>query len=361
MREDLKYWLAFSLIAKITPQIFQKIYKNFPDLSFAWEKTNLSDFLKIGLKENIAQEIITNRKRIDLDKEMERLEKEKIKILTLKDKNYPFLLKKIFDPPFVLFIKGDLRSADLVLAVVGTRKPSVYGIQVTEHLVYELASKFIIVSGLALGIDGKAHETTLKREGKTWAVLGTGLDRNSLYPSSHRYLAEKIIKTGGVLISEYPCGTLPLKYNFPRRNRLIAGLSLGTLVIEASESSGALITAFYALEENRDVFAVPGNIYHLNSQGTNKLIKMGARIVCSAQDIFENYHLKFSPSKKDSKLSSLEEKVLILLKEEPKNIDELIKVLSLDTQKLLATLTFMEMKGLIKNLGDGRFANLRYL
>jgi len=210
------------------------------------------------------------------------------KIYTLKDKNYPGLLKEIYDPPEKLYVEGNLSPEEKYpLAVVGTRRPSEYGKRVATELVKNLARLGLtIISGLALGIDGLAHEAALKVGGRTIAVLGSGID--IIYPASHKKLAEDIIKSGGVIVSEYPPGTSPSKLTFPARNRIIAGLSLGTLVIEAPERSGAMITARFALEQGRDVFAVPGSISNLNSAGCNKLIKMGAKPVTRSEDVLES-------------------------------------------------------------------------
>ncbi len=211
--------------------------------------------------------------------------------IDIKAKNYPGLLKEIYDPPQTLYVNGPLKVKEKYpLAVVGTRKVSLYGQKITRSLVKALAKAgFTIISGLALGVDGIAHQAALDVGGKTIAVLGSGLD--IIYPSSHQQLAKNIIKSNGVIVSEYEPKTRPSKWTFPARNRIVAGMSLGTLVIEAPKKSGALITARFALEQGREVFAVPGSVYNENSAGCNLLIKMGAKPVTKPEDILEAFNL----------------------------------------------------------------------
>jgi DNA processing protein len=246
------------------------------------------------------------------------------------------------------------------LAVVGARKYSTYGAQVTEKLIRELAfNKLTIVSGMALGIDTLAHTAAINAGGKTIAVIGSGLDQQNIYPSQNRYLADKIQAHGGLILSEYPIGTMPLKHHFPQRNRIISGLSSATLVIEAAEKSGALITAFHALEQNREVFAVPGSIYSGTSEGTNRLISMGAKLVTSAKDIIETLNLADAASYIENKkvIADTNEEKLILdrLSYEAIHIDELKQLTKLDTSIINSTLTIMEMKGMVKNLGNMQY------
>ncbi len=219
---------------------------------------------------------------------------QKIDKITIKDNNYPRLLKEIYDPPEQLYITGELKAKEKYpLAVVGTRKMSDYGKRVTVFLVKGLVKAgFTIISGLALGIDGLAHQTALDAGGRTIAVLGSGLD--IIYPPEHKKLAADIIKSGGAVISEYPPGARPSRRTFPARNRIVAGLSLAVLVIEAPEKSGALITAKVALDQGREVLAVPGNIYNPNSIGCHKLIKMGAKAVTNPEDVFDALNLQLS-------------------------------------------------------------------
>lgn len=319
---------------------------------------------KIGLGEEITEEIIARRPLINPNQEWEKLEKEGIQVITIQDKDYSSLLKEIYDPPALLYYKGSFSKKDsFSLGVVGTRKASPYGLEVTPPIVRDLVrSGLVIVSGLALGIDALAHETTVKEGGRTIAVLGSGLDQQSIYPSPNRYLAQKIIESDGLIITEYPVGTLPLKQNFPARNRIISGLCLGTLVIEAPETSGALITARDALEQNREVFAVPGSIYNPFSVGPNELIKKGAKLVNSAQDILETLNLQtsFLPEKKEIKPDSEEEaKLLKILSGEPIHIDELVQKSNLETARVSSVLTMMEIKGKVRNLGNMNYVLAR--
>ena len=274
------------------------------------------------------------------------------------------MLKEIYNPPALLYYKGNLENIDLSIAVVGTRKISNYGKQVTPMIVKPLAeNKVVIVSGLAYGVDSLAHQATVEVKGRTIAVLGSGLDRQSIYPSSNRHLADKIIGYDGAVISEYPMGTLPFKGNFPSRNRIIAGLSLGILVIEGSEDSGSLITAQLGLEQNRDVFAVPGNIYQDSSKGPNKLLKMGAKPVLSAQDILEELDfkqiVKYHKPHNVSPENDQEKLILEKLNGEPLHIDKITQATGLSHSLVSSTLALMEMKGLVKNLGGMNYIALQ--
>ncbi len=281
----------------------------------------------------------------------------KMQKITIKDKNYPVLLKKIPNPPSELYIEGDLRAKEnYPLAVVGTRKISDYGRQATEYFVKELAGVgMTIVSGLALGVDGLAHQATLNVGGRTIAVLGSGLE--NIYPGVHKKLAEKIIKSGGAVISEYPPKTRPAKKNFPERNRIISGLSLGVLVVEAPIKSGALLTTLEALKQKRKIFAIPGRIYDKNSAGTNYLIKKGARAVVSPGDILKEFKInkKFIQGRKEQNLSDEERLILKFLNQKPVQLDELARKSNLKINELVAVLIKMELKGLVRNFSGGKY------
>ena len=286
-----KYFNAFNLIGGIGPIAFKTILTHFKSLDIAWS-TNINEYNQIGLNKSIIEQIRIKRPKINPDWEIERLLKENIDLITIQDKNYPKLLKEIYAPPALLYIKGNIEPNDeFSIGVVGTRNPSSYGNQITPLITTDLAkSGLTIISGLAKGIDALAHQATLNTNGRTIAVLGTGIDKKSIYPVINKQLAERITERGA-LISEFPIETKPNAQNFPQRNRIISGLSLGVLVIESPEKSGSLITARNALEQNRDVFAIPGNILSVNSSGTNKLIKMGAKLVSKADDIIEELNL----------------------------------------------------------------------
>lgn len=361
MQQDLKFWLAISQFAKIGAARFKKLYNYFPDMQAAWT----ADFLELqksGLEDNIAQEFILIRRQIDPDKELGKIQQENITTITVKEDKYPKLLKEIFNPPALLYIKGNLENlnSQFNLAIVGTRKISNYGRQITPELTKPLCQNgFIITSGLALGVDSLAHQSAIEVNGKTIAVLGSGIDQQSIYPTSNRYLAKSILDHDGTIISEFPIGMLPLKHNFPTRNRIIAGLSLGTLVIEAAETSGALITAFLALEQNREVFAVPGSLFNRNSIGTHRLIQKGAKLIINYQDILDELNLKDVKSYVSNQQilpATNEEKLIIAsLSHDPIHVDQIIKTTQLPASIVSGCLSLMEMKGLIRNLGGQNY------
>lgn len=354
MANDYKYWNGFKLFSKFNFNFAKKILNYFPSLAIAYS-ANFSEFKTAGLEEKVIEEFLVRRKEINLDKEWEKLEKEGIKLIAIEDDGYPSLLKEIYDPPSALYYKGNLKKDGERLAVVGTRKCTSYGMQAAEKIVRELAENGLeIISGLALGIDTVAHQSTLEKNGYTIAVLGSGLNEKSIYPLQNRGLAEKIIEKNGAIISEYPYGTPPLKENFPKRNRIISGLSLGALIIEAPYESGALITGRYGLEQNREIFAVPGNIYSHNSEGTNNLIKLGAHLIVSGQDILEILNLKqiVAPKVKKIMPRNKEEEILLkFLSKEPIHIDKLVELSNLDAAKASSALALMEIENRVKDLG----------
>lgn len=283
-----------------------------------------------------------------------------VQIVTFWDDIYPLNLKKIYDPPVILFIKGSLNNEQdkYAISIVGTRMPSSYGKIITDKITQQLTKKGVtIVSGLARGIDTIAHWASVKTSCRTIGVIGSGID--IVYPSENKKLVEKIINNGAV-ISEFPIGTTPDAVNFPKRNRIIAGLSLGTVITEAGEKSGALITANLALEYNREVFAVPGNITSKKSRGCNQLIKEGAKLIFSADEIFEelmpqlNKNFKANPDISNIDLSQEEKELLANLSETPIHIDELARKINKSTNYILACLLSLEFKDLVKQL-PGKF------
>jgi len=280
---------------------------------------------------------------------------DEIKTINIQDKNYPKLLKEIKDPPEILYVRGEILPDDSFFAVVGTRMASSYGKQVALEIAGDLAEAGLtIVSGMAPGIDTFCHQATLERKGRTIAVLGTGLDEKSIYPQSNLKLARKILETGGTLISEYPPGTPGSKFTFPNRNRIISGISLGVLVVEAKQKSGALITAHYAFKQNRKLFAVPGPIHSLNSKGCHYLIKKGAKLVENANDILKELNLPFPRFYlgKEIKGENEEENLILgVLKEEALDIDKIIGKTNLTASKVASTLAILEIKGKVRNLG----------
>lgn len=285
---------------------------------------------------------------------------EEIKTIRIGDENYPKLLKEIKNPPKVLYYKGEIKNEENCFAVVGTRRYSSYGKEIALEIAGDLSEAGLtIISGLAPGIDTFAHTATLERNQRTIAVLGTGLDEKSIYPKENIKLAEKILERGGTIISEYPPGTPGSKFTFPQRNRIISGMSLGVLVVEAKEKSGALITAKWARKQLRKVFAVPGPIHSLNSKGCHSLIKHGARLVENANDIIKDLNLNLSASG-TSKLvngDNVEENlILATLKEEALYIDKIIERTMLSAPAAASTLAILEIKGRVRNLGNNVYA-----
>jgi len=347
---------ALAHFPKITYQRYKKLLAFFHDLKNLW-RAEIGEIVKARIEEEIAREFIVWREQNPIEKIMENLDRLNIKVVSVNEEYYPKLLAEITDPPHTLFYRGDLSIKNQpTLAVVGSRRYTDYGKRACEQIIGPLAQQgMIIVSGLALGIDGISHQCTLNNQGKTIAVLGSGIDAYTIYPASHKQLAEKIITAGGAVISEYPPGFKPTKYTFPARNRIIAGLSLGTLVVEAAQISGTLITAQCALDYNREVFAVPHAITSITGVGTNNLIKMGAKLVNSAEDITDALNLvnlkQITANRKILPSSPTEEKILSTLSKEPTHVDLIIKQTKLDSPKINGTLTLMEMKGMVKNVG----------
>ncbi|KKR21305.1 MAG: hypothetical protein UT48_C0010G0053 [Parcubacteria group bacterium GW2011_GWE2_39_37] len=357
--EAIKYSVALNHFPKFGPVRFKRLTQYFPTPKEAFFAP-VKELMAAGIEENIAYEFQAVRLNINPEKIMERMEKEGVRAMLLDDNDYSSRLLKIYNPPPVIYYKGEAKAEELCIGIVGTRKFSAYGKQTTDQLTKELARNGLtIVSGLALGIDALAHFATLEADGRTIAVLGSGLDRQNIYPASNRYLAEKIIAEGGQLISEYPCGTQPLKHHFPQRNRIVSGLSVGVLVIEAAEKSGAIITSKFALEQNREVFAVPGSIFSTVSAGTNQLIKEGAIPVTAANDILTALDLSaatfYIESKKIIPETDEEKTILSFLNSEARHIDELSRLTRLQPSALSSTLMIMEMKGMVKNLGGMQY------
>lgn len=352
----MNYHAALAHFPKITYSRYKNLLGYFFNLERLWN-AEIDDLIKAGLGEQIAHEFILWREENSVEKIEEKLEQKNIHTVSLGETEYPKLLAEIADPPHTLFVRGRLPTNNIpAVAIVGTRRHTTYAKQITSEIVRPLASQgIVIVSGLALGIDGIAHSETLSVGGTTIAVLGSGIDKQYIYPSSHRYLAEKIIDSGGAIISEYPPDFSPTKYSFPARNRIIAGLALGTVVIEAPTGSGSLITARCALDYNREVFAIPHPITSLLGAGNNNLLKMGAHLVTEATDITDTLNLlnlKQTTLDKDPILTSNTETIIWpILSREPKHINNIIKESGLDSSAVNSTLILMEMKGMVKNLG----------
>jgi len=283
-----------------------------------------------------------------------------IKTIGIENKNYPKLLKKIKNAPKVIYYKGEILTEENCLAIVGTRMCSAYGKQVALEIAGDLAEAGLtIVSGLAPGIDTFSHQAVVERNKRVIAVLGTGIDEKSIYPQENIKLARKILETGGALISEYPPGTRGTRFTFPQRNRIISGLSLGVLVVEAKEKSGALITADYAFKQKRGVFAIPGPIHSSNSRGPHYLIKKGAKLVENANDILKILNLNLSTYEADRLIkgdNDEENLILNALKEEVLYIDKIIERTKLSAAAVAGALANLEIKGKVRNLGGNTYA-----
>ena len=287
--DELKYWVAFHRISGLGPARFAKLESYFGTLEDAW-KSSPAQLSAAGLDARTTSGVQSDRPRIDPDGELEELYKAGVRAIHLRSDEYPHRLREIFDPPSVIYVKGNLAPEDeRGVAVVGTRRASPYGSEMARRLAGNLAaSGATVFSGLARGIDGIAHHAALDAGGRTIAVVGGGLDR--IYPPEHADLAYRICEQGA-MISEYPLGKLPQAQHFPRRNRVISGLSLGVLVIEAGMKSGAMLTVRWALDQDREVFAVPGPVISENSAGTNWLIQQGAKLVVDHHDVLDELNI----------------------------------------------------------------------
>jgi len=354
---DTKYWVGFTLIPGIGRVRFSRLEHHFGKLERAWQ-ASATELEMAGLDNRSIESVISNRPKISLDDEMAKLERYKVTVLTIKDKAYPFRLKEIYEPPPVIYVRGNLTPEDdLSVAVVGTRRPTFYGREVSEQIAGDLArNRITIISGLAKGIDATAHRAALDSGGRSIAVFGCGLD--IVYPRDHVKLARQIMENGA-LISEFPLGTTPRRENFPRRNRIMSGLSLGVLVVEAGEVSGALITAGHALEQNREVFAIPGSVLSAASRGTNRLIQDGAKLVSGANDILEELNLTMAVKQIEVKelVPATETESIILqilrnLSPEPTHIDEVGHQSRLPIATVSSALSMMELKGMVKQVGS---------
>lgn len=285
--KDIEYWIWLSKIDGLNPKVLNNLLEKYDNPKTIWYKTK-QELIEDGIKEKYVDEITRSNYRQNLDKYLKYMNENNIEIVTIKDKIYPDKLKMIYDPPLVLYIKGNKNILnEKSVAIVGCRLCTKYGEKIAKKLAYNLSLNSInIISGLAKGIDSYAHKGTLDAKQKTIAVVGCGLDR--VYPEENTELFNEIIKNNGAIVSEYIIGTKPLAKNFPRRNRIISGLSNGIIVVEAREKSGTLITVDFALEQGKIIYAVPGNIDNLNAYGTNELIKQGAKVLTKVEDILED-------------------------------------------------------------------------
>jgi DNA processing protein len=333
----------------------------FGSLEVAWYSP-VEGFISAGIPQKIIENLMKIRSQVDLNRIMDNIAQKKIRVITWQDPDYPRRLKEINQSPPVLYINGNINVEDeWAVAVVGTRRVTTYGRMVAMELAGFLARNGItVVSGLARGVDAIAHQAALQAGGRTIAVLGSGVD--IVYPPEHTKMAKEII-IQGALMSDYPIGTPPDGVNFPPRNRIISGLSLATVVVEAGEKSGALITAEFAVEQGRDVFAVPGSIMAPQSDGTNRLIEQGARPLLKMEEILETLKLENIPEKQQHRkacpMNPLEMKIMQHLTREPLHVDELSNLSGLPINEVSATLTLLELKGMVSQVGSMNYVSAR--
>jgi len=361
LSDQKRFWVGFNLVKGIGAARLRTLMDAFGDVQTAW-RAGEDQLLASGLSPRIVENLIQMRADLDLELVWERLQAQGIRVMTWEDPDYPRRLMEIDQPPPVLYALGDLVDADTwSIAVVGSRRITSYGRQVTEDIAASLARNGItVVSGLARGVDAVAHQAALRAGGRTLAVLGSGVDR--IYPPEHRQLAEQIVSQGAIL-SDYPPGTPPDASNFPPRNRIIAGLAQATVVVEAGERSGALITASFAAEQGREVFAVPGNIYAPQSRGPNRLILEGARPLLDVKDLLEVLDLvsigNFRQARTVLPADAVEAQLFSLLGREPMHVDEIRSRADLPIEKVSAALTLMELKGMIRQVGGMHYVAAR--
>ncbi len=356
-----RYWVGFNLVKGIGAVRLKSVLDYFGSLEVAWNAP-AGALLAAGLPQKAVEYLITLRKQMNPEELYERITTQGIQVITWEDANYPRRLKEINQAPPVLFMRGSFEMADdWAVAVVGTRRVTPYGRQVAIELAKYLALNGVtVISGLARGVDAVAHSSALQAGGRTIAVLGNGVD--VVYPPEHRKLSEEIMKSGA-LISDYAVGTPPESQNFPPRNRIISGLSLATIVVEAGEKSGALITAEFAVEQGREVFAVPGSILAAQSTGTNRLIEEGARPLLKMAEILEVLKLEKLPEMRETRRvmpgSENEKKILKYLSHEPAHIDTICQLSGLPVNEVSATLTMMELKGMVNSVGGMNYVAAR--
>lgn len=359
--DEKNYYLGFSLAKNIGPVSLRKLINHFGSARLAWEGSEI-ELRKAGLGEKTYEQFKIFREEFNFEEYLEKLARAKVWLVASFEKEYPKGLRDLQNPPIVIFGRGDKSCLNLSrsIGVVGTRKVTSYGREVTESLVSDLVLYgFTIISGMALGVDAIAHTSCLDNNGKTIAVLGNGVDLP--FPRENQGLYQKIIESAGAVISEYPPGTNPSKGIFPARNRIIAGLSLGVLITEAAEDSGSLITAQWGLKLGKKVFAVPGPITSRMSDGSLKLLRQGATLVSGVEDILREFKGQNAKCKSKSQklkvlnLSKEELKIVRLLENESMTIDEIARKLKMPIWQISALLSELEMRGAIKqDLGSYR-------
>ena len=373
-QEQTRLWLALALTPGLGPTRSRKLVEHFGTVAAIFQ-ASLTELEATGITAASAQSIGTGASWQLAEEELVRAEAAGVEIVSLDDFRYPATLREIYDPPIILYVRGSVDVLSLPgIAVIGTRHPTPYGIGMAERLACDLARQgLVIFSGMARGIDSAAHRGAVSAKGKTVAVFGTGVDE--IYPKENKKLSEQILSCGGALVSEFPLQTFPAPQNFPIRNRIISGLSVGVLVVEAAEYSGTRVTARCALEQDREVFAVPGNVTNKYSWGPNTLIKQGAKLTATWEDVWEelpeNIRLALAPARDESQpsgtaslfgeegdLSPHEKKIFAILKaDEAIHIDEIVERLEADisASEIFAALFELELAGKIKQMPGKNF------
>jgi DNA processing protein len=350
---DRRFWVGFNKVSGIGSARLRALIDYFGDLETAWHASS-HDLQQAGLDRRSLASLLEARAGLDLDAELERLQRAGVHMVTWDDPDYPLNLRQVYDAPPLLYIRGQIEKRDeWAVAVVGTRRASVYGKEAARMLATGLAQAGVtVVSGLARGIDTVAHRACLDAGGRTIAVLGCGLD--VVYPPQNAQLAAEIVSRGA-LVCEYSLGVRPEARNFPPRNRIISGLTLGTVVVESDLGGGALITSDFALEQGRDVFSVPGSIFARTSRGTNRLIQQGAKMVCTVADILEELNLTMVSEQAQARAvipeNETEAVLLEHLSAEPVHVDALGRAAQLPIAQVTSTLALMELKGMVRQVG----------
>jgi len=358
---DIRYWIGFSKVQGIGATRLRALLDYFGDLETAWH-AGAEDLQRSGLDRRSLANLVRMRDSLNLDAELNKLDRLGVRALTWDDPGYPRNLRQVYNPPPLLYVRGSLEKRDeWAVAIVGTRQASAYGKEAARVFGAGLARVGVtVISGLARGIDAEAHRACLEAGGRTMAVLGSGVD--IVYPQQHTRLAAEIMEHGA-LVSEYPLGTQPQAANFPPRNRIISGMSLGTIVVEADVSSGALITSGFAAEQGREVFAIPGSIFAKSSRGTNQLIQRGAKLVASVTDVLEELNLTMVSEQAQAQavLPENETEAVLLqhISAEPVHVDELGRAVSLPIAQVSSTLALMELKGMVRQVGGMHYVLAR--
>jgi DNA processing protein len=352
---DVRFLVGLSLLPGIGPARLVRLVERLTEPERAWRASE-RELAAVGVDAKSLPVLLERRRALNLDREMDRLEALGVRVLTVFDAEYPLRLKEIFTAPVILYVRGELRKADeQSVGVVGTRSPTVYGKELASRIVPQLVGAGLtVVSGLARGIDTIAHTGAIHAGGRTIAVLGCGID--VVYPTENRALFARV-PDHGAIITEYPLGTKPDAFNFPARNRIISGLTLGSIIVEAQERSGALITADFALEQNREVFAFPGRATDRGSAGCNRLIREGrAKLVTSTDDILAELDLTTAVRQLEIKTvipaNDEEGKLLALLSHEPVHVDDLVRRTAMAAPTVTSTLMMLELKGSIRQIGS---------